>query len=54
VLLVGAQQVGAVRSDITGADLHVIIGGALTMEDGLPPASRGKGLQVVIDGLRAR
>jgi AcrR family transcriptional regulator len=53
VLLTRAQQAGAVRDDITAPDLHAIIAGALAMEEGLNARSRGRGLAVVADGLRA-
>lgn len=53
-LLSRAQLAGQVRGDVTVADLHAIIGGALLMEQRLDPAARGIGLRVVADGLRAR
>jgi AcrR family transcriptional regulator len=52
VLLARAQEAGAVRNDIDTADLHAIIAGALATEQRLAPASRGRGLTVVADGLR--
>lgn len=52
VLLARAQRAGAVRTDLAIADLHAIIAGALAMEQRLPPASRGRGLAIVADGLR--
>jgi len=53
VLLTRAQQAGAVRNDITASDLHAIVAGALAMEEGLNAPSRGRGVAVVADGLRA-
>jgi len=53
VLLTRAQRAGAVRTDITTSDLHAIIAGALAMEEGLNAPSRGLGVAVVADGLRA-
>jgi AcrR family transcriptional regulator len=53
VLLHRAQEVGAVRPDIDIGELHAIIAGALTIEQRLPsPASRGRGIRVIVDGLR--
>jgi AcrR family transcriptional regulator len=52
VLLARAQEAGAVRRDVQAKDLHAIIGGALVMEQHLPPGSTGRGLTVVADGLR--
>ncbi|WP_426504098.1 TetR/AcrR family transcriptional regulator [Dactylosporangium sp. McL0621] len=54
VLLRRAQESGAVRADVTTAELHAIIAGAVVMEQRLPEASKGRGLQVLVDGLRAR
>ncbi|WEO92928.1 TetR family transcriptional regulator [Streptomyces sp. FXJ1.172] len=51
-LLARAQATGAVRSDIDAADLHAIIAGALAMEERLTPGSQGRGLAVIVDGLR--
>jgi AcrR family transcriptional regulator len=53
VLLVRAQQEGHVRGDVTVASLHALMAGALLMEQRLEPASRGLGLRIVADGLRA-
>jgi AcrR family transcriptional regulator len=52
VLLTRAQDARAVRADITVGDLHAILAGALLAEQRLDPASRGRGLRVVADGLR--
>jgi AcrR family transcriptional regulator len=52
-LLARAQQDGRVRRDVTVASLHALMAGALLMEQRLEPASRGLGLRVVADGLRA-
>jgi AcrR family transcriptional regulator len=52
VLLARAQHAGAVKADLQIADLHAIVAGVLVMEQRLPPASRGRGLAVVADGLR--
>jgi hypothetical protein len=54
VLLTRGQRAGAVRGDIAAGDLHAIIAGAPTMEEGLNAPSRGRGLAVVADGLRAQ
>jgi AcrR family transcriptional regulator len=51
-LLLAAQQSGAVRADLTVADLHAIIGGAVTIEHRLPAERQGLGLEVVLAGLR--
>jgi AcrR family transcriptional regulator len=52
VLLTRAQAQQAVRPDVTTGDLHAILSGALTIEQRLPPGSRGRGVQIVADGLR--
>ncbi|GAA4636294.1 TetR/AcrR family transcriptional regulator [Actinoallomurus vinaceus] len=52
-LLSRAQEAAAVRSDVDADELHAIILGALTMEQHLPPDSRGLGLAVIVDGLRS-
>ncbi len=52
VLLARAQRAGAVRPDLGTGDVHAIIAGTLTMEQRLPPESRGRGLAVVTAGLR--
>jgi AcrR family transcriptional regulator len=52
VLLTRAQDARAVRADITVGDLHAILAGALLAEQRLDPASRGRGVRVVADGLR--
>jgi AcrR family transcriptional regulator len=54
VLLTRAQDAGAVRADITVTDLHAITAGALLAEQRLDPASRGRALRVVTDGLSTR
>jgi len=54
VLLRRAQAAGAVRADVTTEELHAIIAGAVVMEQRLPAASKGRGLQLLIDGLAAR
>src|SRR6476469_6346470 len=55
VLLHRAQEDGAVRPDIDIDELHAIIAGVLTIEQRLPsPASRGRGIRVIVDGLRYR
>lgn len=51
-LLARAQQAGAVRPELDTRDLHAILAGALVMEQRLPPSSRGRGLDVVLSGLR--
>lgn len=52
-LLARAQSAGAVRLDFSTVELHAVIAGALVMEQRLPPASQGRGLEIVADGLRA-
>lgn len=52
LLLVRAQQARAVRPDLTVADLHAILAGALVMEQRLAPESAGRGLAVITAGLR--
>lgn len=52
-LLHAAQRSGAVRADLTAADLHAIIAGAITIEQRLPANRQGLGLEVVLTGLRA-
>jgi AcrR family transcriptional regulator len=52
-LLDRAQKAGAVRLDFGIIELHAVIAGALVMEQRLPPASRGRGLEIVADGLKA-
>jgi AcrR family transcriptional regulator len=51
-LLRAAQRAGAVRSDLTVAELHAILGGALAIENRLPPNRQGLGLEIVMEGLR--
>ncbi|MET7403856.1 hypothetical protein ABZS66_61350 [Dactylosporangium sp. NPDC005572] len=46
-----AQDAGAVRADLTTAELHAVVAGVLVMEQRLPAAAKGKGLAVVADGL---
>jgi AcrR family transcriptional regulator len=54
VLLARAQQAGAIRSDIGVGELHAIIAGAVVIEQRLStPASRGRGIAVIVDGLRS-
>jgi AcrR family transcriptional regulator len=50
-LLARAQAAGAVRGDLTAAELPALICGVVTMEQRLPPASRGRGEAIVRDGL---
>lgn len=52
-LLHAAQHSGTVRADLTVADLHAIIAGALAMEQRLPASRQGLGLEVVLAGLRS-
>jgi AcrR family transcriptional regulator len=52
-LLHRAQRADAVRDDLSTADLHAILGGILLIEQRLPKSSRGRGLDVVLAGLRA-
>ncbi|MFC5833006.1 TetR/AcrR family transcriptional regulator [Nonomuraea insulae] len=47
-LLTGAQEAGAVRHDVTPADVMTLIAGCATMEHAAP----GRGTAVVMDGLR--
>lgn len=51
-LLRAAQRSGDVRDDITVAELHAIVAGAVTIERGLPTGRQGLGLEVVLAGLR--
>ncbi|MDT3440633.1 MULTISPECIES: TetR/AcrR family transcriptional regulator [unclassified Pseudofrankia] len=51
-LLQAAQRAGAVRRDLTTAELHAVISGALAIEQRLPADRQGLGLQVVLAGLR--
>lgn len=51
-LLRAAQRAGAVRRDLTVGELHAILGGALAIENRLPPNRQGLGLEIVIEGLR--
>ncbi|MFC8731747.1 TetR/AcrR family transcriptional regulator [Luteimicrobium sp. NPDC057192] len=51
-LLAAAQRDGAVRADLTVAELHAVVGGALAMERHLPAGRTGLGLEVVVRGLR--
>ena len=51
-LLAAAQRDGAVRPDLTVAELHAVVGGALAMERHLPAGRTGLGLEVVVRGLR--
>jgi len=53
-LLHAAQRSGTVRADLTVADLHAIIAGALAIEQRLPANRQGLGLEVVLTGLRSR
>jgi AcrR family transcriptional regulator len=53
-LLGRAQAAAAVRADLSTAELHAVIAGALVMEQRLPPASKGRGLKLVADGLARR
>lgn len=52
-LLVSAQRSGAVRRDVSAADVHAILAGVLATESRLPPDRRGLGLEMAIAGLRA-
>ena len=53
VLLRRAQDAGAVRPELTTAELHAVIAGAVVTEQRLPAASKGRGLRIVADGLAA-
>ncbi|MEV6929792.1 TetR family transcriptional regulator [Dactylosporangium sp. NPDC051485] len=53
-LLTRAQAAGAVRPDLTTAELHAVIAGALVMEQRLPESSKGRGLALVADGLAGK
>ncbi|MGI5128883.1 TetR/AcrR family transcriptional regulator [Pseudonocardia sp. CA-107938] len=52
-LLRRAQDAGGVRSDVTAVELHALVTGVIATERALPEESRGRGLAVVADGLRA-
>ncbi|WP_433204594.1 TetR/AcrR family transcriptional regulator [Dactylosporangium sp. CS-047395] len=54
VLLARAQEARAVREDLTTAELHAVIAGAVVMEQRLPGPSKGRGLQLVVDGLAGK
>ncbi|WP_432972769.1 TetR/AcrR family transcriptional regulator [Dactylosporangium sp. CA-233914] len=54
VLLRRAQEAGAVRADLTTAELHAVIAGTLVMEQRLPASAKGRGLRLVADGLTPR
>jgi AcrR family transcriptional regulator len=51
-LLRAAQRAGAVRPDLDVEELHAILTGALTIEQRLPSARAGLGLEIVLAGLR--
>jgi AcrR family transcriptional regulator len=51
-LLRSAQRAGVVRADLTLAELHAVIGGAITIEQRLPAGREGLGLEIVFAGLR--
>jgi AcrR family transcriptional regulator len=53
-LLQRAQRDGSIRAELTVADLHAILGGAIAMERNLPAEHQGLGLEIVIDGLARR
>jgi hypothetical protein len=54
-LLARAQRAGAVRADVSGADLLVLMKGLLAaMHGSADPAQRDRLLGVLRDGLRAR
>jgi AcrR family transcriptional regulator len=52
-LLRSAQRAGVVRADLTVAELHAVIGGAIAIEQRLPGGREGLGLEIVFAGLRA-
>jgi AcrR family transcriptional regulator len=52
VLLVRAQEDGAVRHPLSVGELHAIVAGVIAMERGLPQSRQGIGLDIVIRGLR--
>ncbi|MFI5910467.1 TetR/AcrR family transcriptional regulator [Dactylosporangium sp. NPDC051541] len=51
LLLRRAQDAGAVRTDLTTAELHAVMAGAVVMEQRLPETSKGRGLRLIADGL---
>lgn len=51
-LLRSAQREGVVRADLTVAELHAVIGGAIAIEARLPGGREGLGLEIVFAGLR--
>jgi AcrR family transcriptional regulator len=51
-LLQSAQRAGVVRADLTVAELHAVIGGAIAIEQRLPDGREGLGLDIVFTGLR--
>jgi AcrR family transcriptional regulator len=52
LLLRSAQQAALVRADLTVAELHAVIGGAIAIEQRLPDGREGLGLEIVFAGLR--
>jgi hypothetical protein len=52
-LLRAAQRCGTVRADLTIAELHPIIAGALAIEQRLAASRQGLGLEIVLKGLRS-
>ncbi|WP_427890471.1 TetR/AcrR family transcriptional regulator [Kribbella sp. GL6] len=51
-LLTRAQGAGEVRSDVAADELHAIVSGVLVMEQALPERSRGRGMSILVAGLR--
>ncbi|MGI5131930.1 TetR/AcrR family transcriptional regulator [Pseudonocardia sp. CA-107938] len=55
VLLARAQEVGAIRADVTAAEVSALVGGLVRATlDGPDTAPAGRLLQIVRDGLRPR
>ncbi|NUR98683.1 MAG: TetR/AcrR family transcriptional regulator [Kribbellaceae bacterium] len=51
-LLRRAQDAGEVRSDVDADELHAIVSGVLVTEQALPERSRGRGISILVAGLR--
>jgi AcrR family transcriptional regulator len=52
-LLARAQHAGGIRADITVAELHAVLTGAIAIERSVSGAHAGLGLDIVLAGLRA-
>jgi AcrR family transcriptional regulator len=52
VLLARAQEAGDIRGDLSADELQAVVIGVVAIERHLPLSSRGRGLALVLDGLR--